>query len=54
MNLTLEEQLKILQNTNRYLTMQVSKLSLDNAMLNAQLDHTMEMVNSNSQKEEQG
>lgn len=39
MNLTVEEQLAILQNINRYLAMQVSQLSLDNATLRAELDY---------------
>lgn len=52
MNLTLEEQLRILQTSNRYLSMQVSQLSLDNAMLKAQLDHTIEIMNRNNQTEE--
>ena len=41
MNITLEEQVKILQNTNLYLAMQVSQLSLENAMLKAEIDYHM-------------
>lgn len=44
MNLTLEEQMVILQNTNRYLAMQVSQLSLDNATLRAELDYIHKQV----------
>lgn len=50
MNLTVEEQLAILQNTNRYLAMQVSQLSLDNATLKAELDYVYSQVNKQVQE----
>ena len=53
MNITLEEQVKILQSTNHYLAMQVSQLSLENAMLKAEIDYHMGQQEKKQQKQEQ-
>lgn len=41
MDISVEEQLKILQTSNQYLAQQVSQLSLEIAMLKAELDYTL-------------
>ena len=53
MNITPEEQVKILQSTNRYLAMQVSQLSLENAMLKAEIDYHMGQQEKKQQTQEQ-
>lgn len=41
MDIPVEEQVKILQASNQYLAQQVSQLSLEVAMLKAELDYMM-------------
>lgn len=41
MDIPVEEQVKILQASNQYLTQQVSQLALEVAMLKAELDYTL-------------
>ena len=48
MDISVEEQLKILQTSNQYLAQQVSQLSLEIAMLKAELDYTNKKKRNNA------